>query len=172
MNLRADGLLRLRLTHGALPWRGAHERRSVLYRYIPGSMAYVAHRSGPEQYGYLSTDEGWPSDWLEGMNAEQLALMAPPFHPGARPHFDLATVRPPHALALCARGSAADKPVGETVQGKLSEAQAAHHRTVTQGDSSKSPLQRFARQGDGTPQEPLTQANYEEWRRKHTSPRL
>ena len=96
----ADGLLRLRLTHGALPWRGAHERRSVLYRYIPGSMAYVAHRSGPEQYGYLSTDEGWPSDWLEGMNAEQLALMAPPFHPGARPQFDLATVRTANTLAL------------------------------------------------------------------------
>ena len=107
------GVLRLRLTHGALPWRGAHERRSVLYRYIPGSMAYVAHRSGPEQYGYLSTDEGWPSDWLEGMNAEQLALMAPPFHPGARPHFDLATVRTANtlALALCPRCSA-DKPVG------------------------------------------------------------
>ena len=165
-------MLRLRLTHGALPWRGAHERRSVLYRYIPGSMAYVAHRSGPEQYGYLSTDEGWPSDWLEGMNAEQLALMAPPFHPGARPHFDLATVRTANTLALCPRCSA-DKPVGVTVQGMLSEEQKAHHRTVTQqGDSAKSPLQRFARQGDGTPQEPLTQANYEKWRRKHTSPRL
>jgi hypothetical protein len=135
-----------RLTHGAFPWDADHERRSVLYRYIPGPLAYVAHRSGPEQFGYLSAaaaaaadddramqmQTGWPADWLDGMTPEQLALMQPPYHTGAREHFDTAT-------------------------GMLDQ----------QRSDRLSKMAAFARSGDGTPQEPLTQANYEKWRRIH-----
>ena len=30
-----------RLGHGALPWRGDHDRRMVLYRFNPGHSAYT-----------------------------------------------------------------------------------------------------------------------------------
>jgi hypothetical protein len=77
---------------------------------------------------------GWPADWLQGMTPEQLALMQPPFHTGAREHFNMET-------------------------GMLDQ----------QRSNSLSKLAAFARSGDGTPQEPLTQANYAEWQRKHLS---
>jgi ectoine hydroxylase-related dioxygenase (phytanoyl-CoA dioxygenase family) len=56
------------LTHGTLPWRAEHQRRSVLYRFSPGNMAYAK--------GYAP----WPETWLEGLTAAQRAVMEPPYH--------------------------------------------------------------------------------------------
>lgn len=56
------------VTHGTLPWRSDRERRSLLYRYSPANLAYAT--------GYLP----WPEQMLEGMTAEQRAILEPPYH--------------------------------------------------------------------------------------------
>ena len=44
----ADSVLGLRATvHGALPWKAEHERRSLLFRYVPGHMATGALEPPP-----------------------------------------------------------------------------------------------------------------------------
>ncbi len=56
-------------THGTLPWKADHQRRSVLFRYSPGNLAYAK--------GYFPT---WPRSMLEGLTPEQRAVLEPPYH--------------------------------------------------------------------------------------------
>ena len=56
------------VTHGAVPWRAEHQRRSLLYRYSPGNIAYVG--------GYAP----WPDEMRDGMTPEQLAILERPYH--------------------------------------------------------------------------------------------
>ncbi|KAL1503143.1 hypothetical protein AB1Y20_011205 [Prymnesium parvum] len=56
--------------HGTLPWRAAHQRRTVIYRFAPAGSAYGR--------GYSPQ---WPPKTLEGMTEAQQAVMQPPFHP-------------------------------------------------------------------------------------------
>ena len=46
------------LTHGALPWVAAHQRRSLLVRYCPGHMAMA----GPD---WKWPDADWPAAYIE-----------------------------------------------------------------------------------------------------------
>ncbi|AWT60946.1 MAG: hypothetical protein DF168_02171 [Candidatus Moanabacter tarae] len=55
-------------THGTLPWRAKHERRSLLFRYSPSCLAYSS--------SYLS----WPEGTLDGLTSEQRAILEPPYH--------------------------------------------------------------------------------------------
>ena len=52
------------LTHGTLPWRGEDERRTLFYKYSPGSMSWAA--------GYYDPD-GYP-----GLTDPQRAILEPP----------------------------------------------------------------------------------------------
>lgn len=62
-------------THGTIPWTADHDRRSVLFRYSPGNLAYV--------------NGNWPDEMKRGMTDEQLAVMEPPYHQRLqRPVFD------------------------------------------------------------------------------------
>ena len=49
------------LTHGTLPWKPKHQRRSILYRFIPGSSAYMA------AYGGIRRAPIWPAAMTDGM---------------------------------------------------------------------------------------------------------
>lgn len=56
------------VTHGTLPWRARHERRSLLFRFSPGNLAY-----------------GKNYDWgsqvpLDELTEEQRAVLEPPYH--------------------------------------------------------------------------------------------
>ena len=51
------------VTHGTLPWKADHPRRSILTRYTAGNMAYLPAYPMP--------------DWA---NARQRAVMEPPYH--------------------------------------------------------------------------------------------
>lgn len=62
------------LTHGTLPWKAAHERRAILYRFIPGSSAYMA------AYGGIRRAPIWPAAMTDGMTKAQLAVVEPPYH--------------------------------------------------------------------------------------------
>ena len=61
------------LTHGAMPWAGSHERRSLIYRYQP---AYMAISQG-------HVDRRW--DDIEDLTPLQRALLEPPYF-GERPN--------------------------------------------------------------------------------------
>ena len=56
-------------THGTLPWKADHQRRSLLFRYSPGNLAYAK--------GYFPT---WPKSMLEGLTPEQRTVLEPPYH--------------------------------------------------------------------------------------------
>ena len=58
------------LTHGTLPWKGPHERRTLLYRYGTGHMVYG---SGPGVH-----PEGYES-FKDELTPLQRALMEPPY---------------------------------------------------------------------------------------------
>ena len=51
-------------THGTLPWKADHQRRSLLFRYSPGNLAYAK--------GYFPN---WPQSILEGLTPEQRAVL-------------------------------------------------------------------------------------------------
>lgn len=55
--------------HGTLPWTAEHQRRALLYRFSPATMAYGR--------GYIPS---WPSKVLAGMTPAQLAVMEPPYN--------------------------------------------------------------------------------------------
>jgi ectoine hydroxylase-related dioxygenase (phytanoyl-CoA dioxygenase family) len=57
------------LTHGTLPWKAKHQRRSLLFRFSPGNLAYAK--------GYLPQ---WPDKLLDELTPEQRAIMEPPYH--------------------------------------------------------------------------------------------
>jgi len=52
------------LTHGTLPWRGPHERRTLLYKYSPGNSAW--------------SHVEWPPELLAACTARQRLLLQPP----------------------------------------------------------------------------------------------
>ena len=56
-------------THGTLPWKGKHQRRSLLFRFSPGNLAYAK--------GYYPE---WPEKMLEDLTSEQRAVLEPPYH--------------------------------------------------------------------------------------------
>jgi len=58
-------------THGTLPWKGAEQRRNIIYRFSPATNAYGR--------GYA--EGGWPQSYLEGMTEAQRAVMEMPYHP-------------------------------------------------------------------------------------------
>lgn len=55
------------VTHGTLPWTADHERRSLLFRFSPGNLAYVAGHN-------------WPESVLDELTAAQRAVLEPPYH--------------------------------------------------------------------------------------------
>lgn len=65
------------VTHGTLPWTADHQRRSVLFRFSPGNLAYAT--------GY----NPWPAPMLDGLTPAQRAVLEPPYHTRlARPKLD------------------------------------------------------------------------------------
>lgn len=58
------------LTHGTLPWKAAHERRSILYKYSPGPLTYARTYlpAGVEKV-------------LDEFTPEQRAVLEPPYRP-------------------------------------------------------------------------------------------
>ncbi len=63
-------------THGTLPWTGEHGRRTALFRFSPGNLAYVPHN--------------WSEEMLALMNDEQRKVCEPPYHSRLdRPVLDL-----------------------------------------------------------------------------------
>ena len=64
-------------THGTHPWQNEHERRSVLFKYA-GRTAIRSNRefAPPEKY--------WAPEIVEGMTAEERAVMWGPFSGGSR----------------------------------------------------------------------------------------
>lgn len=59
------------LTHGTAPWRGAKDRRSLLYKYSPGNSAYSHVR--------------WPDELVAACTERQRLLLQPPSVGGHRP---------------------------------------------------------------------------------------
>ena len=55
-------------THGTLPWKGAHERRSLLYRYSPKYLHFAG--------GYYRAE--FP-DWVGELTEAQRAVLEPPY---------------------------------------------------------------------------------------------
>ncbi|MGY8822590.1 MAG: phytanoyl-CoA dioxygenase family protein [Candidatus Latescibacterota bacterium] len=55
------------LTHGTLPWTGQHERRALLYKFSPGSVAYGG---GAHDISYAA--------YIEDMSEEERAVMEAP----------------------------------------------------------------------------------------------
>ena len=58
--------------HGSLPWRGAHERRALLYRFNPG---YAAYSPGLADLSYPS--------WMDELAPEQQAVLMNPAWPAS-----------------------------------------------------------------------------------------
>jgi hypothetical protein len=58
--------------HGSLPWRGAHERRALLYRFNPG---YAAYSPGLADLSYPS--------WMNELTPEQQAVLMNPAWPAS-----------------------------------------------------------------------------------------
>jgi hypothetical protein len=58
------------LTHGTLPWKGAQQRRSILYKYSPGPIA-SCERAVPADLG----------ERLEEFTPQQQDLLRPPYSP-------------------------------------------------------------------------------------------
>mmetsp|Transcript_55187 Transcript_55187/g.178898 ORF Transcript_55187/g.178898 Transcript_55187/m.178898 type:complete len:403 (-) Transcript_55187:427-1635(-) len=54
--------------HGAFPWNADHERRIALYRFAPAIVAYGR-----------SYSPSWPLEMLEGLTANQRAVLEPPY---------------------------------------------------------------------------------------------
>jgi hypothetical protein len=52
------------LTHGALPWKGAHERRTIFFKYSPRPLAWSR--------GYFTADD------YEGLTQRQRDILEPP----------------------------------------------------------------------------------------------
>jgi ectoine hydroxylase-related dioxygenase (phytanoyl-CoA dioxygenase family) len=61
------------IIHGALPWRGEHERRMVLYRFNPGHAAYTP---GLATFDY--------PEWFFDLTEEQRAVLQQPASRGRK----------------------------------------------------------------------------------------
>jgi ectoine hydroxylase-related dioxygenase (phytanoyl-CoA dioxygenase family) len=53
------------LTHGTIPWRGPGQRRTLLYKYSPGSSSWAE-------------DQQWPKELLRELTERQKLLLQPP----------------------------------------------------------------------------------------------
>ena len=60
------------LTHGTLPWKGKHERRTLLYRYAAGSFVNAKGMNRLEEY----------CPFYDELTPLQQAIMEPPYNPG------------------------------------------------------------------------------------------
>ena len=60
-------------SHGTLPWRGKHQRRALLYKFING---YQSFGAGPHSVEY--------PEWIRGMKPEQAKVLLAPFGAGQR----------------------------------------------------------------------------------------
>ena len=60
-------------SHGTLPWRGKHQRRALLYKFING---YQSFGAGPHSVEY--------PEWIRGMKPEQAKVLLAPFGSGER----------------------------------------------------------------------------------------
>lgn len=62
------------LTHGTLPWRGMHERRTLFYKYSPHAVSWAASY--------------YQADHFEGLTERQRAILEPPNarYPGRETH--------------------------------------------------------------------------------------
>ena len=58
------------LAHGTLPWRAAHERRSMLYKYSPGPLTYAKTHL-----------PAGVAEVLDEFTPEQRAVLEPPYRP-------------------------------------------------------------------------------------------
>jgi len=76
--------------HGALPWRGEHERRIALYRFSPANVAYARSYLGEKPASSFTpslahneslqnTPFGIPQHILDSMSSEERAVIEPPF---------------------------------------------------------------------------------------------
>lgn len=45
------------LTHGTLPWKGMHERRSLLYKFSPSMIAWAKYERSPELLAKLTPEQ-------------------------------------------------------------------------------------------------------------------
>lgn len=54
------------VTHGTLPWTAGHQRRTALFRFSPGNLAYVPH--------------AWLAGSLDLLSPEQRLVLEPPYH--------------------------------------------------------------------------------------------
>ena len=61
------------LTHGTHPWTAQHQRRSLLYKYCPGYMAWGG--------GYAN----WPAEVVEQLTPNQRLLFEPPYENRRKP---------------------------------------------------------------------------------------
>jgi ectoine hydroxylase-related dioxygenase (phytanoyl-CoA dioxygenase family) len=73
-------------THGTFPWQAAHQRRSVLYKYTTRSST----RSGQAEV-LAPPDNYWDEPVMDGMTAEQKAVMWGPYsnYHEELPHLDV-----------------------------------------------------------------------------------
>lgn len=53
------------LTHGTIPWSGPGQRRTLLYKYSPGSSTWAE-------------DQRWPAELLQALSPRQKLLLQPP----------------------------------------------------------------------------------------------
>jgi ectoine hydroxylase-related dioxygenase (phytanoyl-CoA dioxygenase family) len=60
------------LTHGTAPWRARHERRTLLYKYSPGSSSW-------------GKDEALPAELAPMLTERQRLLFEPPYVAYRRP---------------------------------------------------------------------------------------
>lgn len=93
--------------HGTLPWKPAHQRRALLYRYTPRYMHFAG--------GYATTTL---PDWVDELTDAQRAVLEPP-HVYSRPVIqddgetvELETIwgKPGTKQALASKSAANDKP--------------------------------------------------------------
>ena len=59
-------------THGTLPWKGAQERRCVLFRYTPKLLHYSGGLENAPRAGQLP-------GWAEGLSEAERAVLEPPY---------------------------------------------------------------------------------------------
>ena len=69
------------LTHGTMPWsRDDYERRSVLFRYSPGNLAFAGGRHDFDREHRVG--DAWPAGWYTGLTHTQRAVLEPPYSVG------------------------------------------------------------------------------------------
>jgi len=57
-------------THGTLPWKAEHQRRSAIYRFAPCTYAYGR-----------SYNPRWPDEYYADLTDAERAVLEPPYHP-------------------------------------------------------------------------------------------